>query len=122
MPHNTIPTTSTQARSVAEKIDYLLSKGWSLHVLATHAELDYRVLKKIMFADGNVQARKVETVTGVVDDLILTEATPRTMQADGSPEKIARDRDMLFRWFKSRGRVLPGQTLTDLIGYGRQAA
>lgn len=110
-----VPCTDPHAQRVAVRLKELLEQGWSVSGLAVAMGMDPRTIGKIVDGKNEVQVRILRRIEDQADDLVISRGSAR-------PQNVARDRDALLAWFESRGRVRPGQTLTDLIGIGRQAA
>ncbi|GAA1450363.1 hypothetical protein ACFP47_10345 [Nesterenkonia lacusekhoensis] len=109
-----VPCTDPQVRKVAARITPLLEQGRTVSGCAVAMGVDPRTIRKILSGENEVQVRILRRIGDQVDDLVINRGSART-------QNVARDRDALLAWFESRGRVRPGQTLTDLIGIGRQA-
>ncbi|MBP2319601.1 putative transcriptional regulator [Nesterenkonia lacusekhoensis] len=99
---------------MAARITPLLEQGRTVSGCAVAMGVDPRTIRKILSGENEVQVRILRRIGDQVDDLVINRGSART-------QNVARDRDALLAWFESRGRVRPGQTLTDLIGIGRQA-
>ena len=110
-----VPCTDPEVRRTAARITPLLEQGRTVSGCAVAMGVDPRTIRKILSGQGEVQVRILRRIEDQVDDLVINRGSAR-------PQNVARDRQALLAWFESRGRVRPGQTLTDLIGIGRQAA